>query len=145
MAIPERTYTVPLRREWLKVPRYRRAKKAAIALREFLQRHMKSEDVKLGKELNLELWKHGMRNPPHHVKLTALKDEKGIVRANLYGKPIELPKKEEPKKAEAKKEEKPAEKKAEAAKADAKPAEPKKEAPKHEAPKAEHKPAEKKA
>jgi ribosomal protein L31E len=35
----ERTYNVPLRREYLKVPRYRRAKKAVTALKEFVSKH----------------------------------------------------------------------------------------------------------
>ena len=45
----ERTYNVPLRRELLKVPRYRKTQKATKALREFLAKHMKSDDVKIGK------------------------------------------------------------------------------------------------
>ena len=36
----ERTYNVPLRKEWLKVPKYKRAKKAVTALRQFLVKHM---------------------------------------------------------------------------------------------------------
>lgn len=85
MATLERIYNVPLRREWLKVPLYRRAKKATTALREFLQKHMKSENVLIQKELNEAVWAHGMRNPPHHVKVQATKDDKGVVRANLVG------------------------------------------------------------
>ena len=49
-----RTYTVPLRKEWLKVPKYKRAKKAVTALKQFLVKHMKSENVKLGKYVNQE-------------------------------------------------------------------------------------------
>lgn len=94
MADIERVYNVPLRKEWLKKPKYVRAKKAARALREFLVKHMKSQDVKLGKHLNEELWKHGMKNPPHHVKLTAIKDDKGVVRAELIGFKYEEFKKE---------------------------------------------------
>ena len=36
----ERTYNVPLRREWLKSPKYKRSKKAITGLRIFLIRHM---------------------------------------------------------------------------------------------------------
>ncbi len=100
----ERVYTVPLRKEYRKGPRWKRTKKAVRALRQFLSRHMKSENVKLGKELNEELWKHGIRNPPHHVKVTATKDEKGIVKAELFG--LEKKVKQE-KKTPMKKEEKP--------------------------------------
>ena len=91
----ERVYNVPLRKEYRKGPRWKRTKKAVRALREFLTKHMRSENVKLGKELNEELWKHGIRNPPHHVKVTATKDEKGVVKAELFG--VEKKTKEEKK------------------------------------------------
>ncbi len=81
----ERTYNVPLRKEYRKVPRWRKTKKAVDALREFLVKHMKSEDVKLSKELNEHVWKHGIKNPPHHVKVSVTKDEKGVVNADLFG------------------------------------------------------------
>lgn len=121
MAQTERTYVVPLRKEWLKAPRYKRTKKAVIGLRKFLQKHMKSEDVKLGKHLNLELWKHGIRNPPSKIKVNVSKDEKGVVKAELFGAPVETTetktqtKKEETEELAKEKitEQKPAEKQAE--------------------------------
>jgi len=94
----ERTYTIPLRKGWLKAPRYKRAKKAVNTLREFLSRHMKSEDVRLLPELNLEIWKHGMKNPPSQVKVNVIKDDKGVVKVQLFGKPMAEEKKEEEKK-----------------------------------------------
>jgi len=91
MAI-ERTYNIPLRREWLKVPKYKRAKKAVAAIKKFLQQHMKPatpKELKLGKFLNLDVWKHGMKNPPHHIRINVTKDDKGIVRAELFGAKVE--------------------------------------------------------
>ncbi len=88
----EREYNVPLRKEWLKVPKYKRAKKAVTALKQFLKRHMKAEDIKNVKVLryaNLDIWKRGIKNPPHHIKVIAKKDEKGIVTAELVGAPVE--------------------------------------------------------
>jgi ribosomal protein L31E len=86
----ERVYNIPLRREWIKTAKYRRAKKAVAGVRNFLAKHMKVEvsDVKVGPKLNHELWKHGIKNPPHHVKVTAVKEaeeEKDIVKAELEG------------------------------------------------------------
>jgi|SaaInlStandDraft_5_1057022.scaffolds.fasta_scaffold176639_1 large subunit ribosomal protein L31e len=81
----ERVYTVPLRKEYQKVPRWRRTKKAVKALQQFLEKHMKSDNVKLSSELNEELWKHGIKNPPHHVKVTVTKDKDGVVKADLFG------------------------------------------------------------
>jgi len=110
MATLERIYTIPLRKEWLKVQRYKRAKKAVKGVLLFLERHMKSEDVRLGRFLNLELWKHGIRNPPSRVKVTVSKDDKGIVRAELFGAPVEKKEVKLEKKTEAK-QEKPVEQK----------------------------------
>lgn len=88
----ERTYTIPLRREFLKVANWRRTEKAVTALREFMVRHMKSKDIKIGKALNEELWKHGIKNPPHHIKVNAVKDDKGTVKVELFGVKEKAPK-----------------------------------------------------
>lgn len=101
----ERTYNVPLRKEFMKVPRWKKTHKAVTALRQFLSRHMKSDNVKLGKEVNEELWKHGIRNPPHHIKVNVTKDSDGVVKAELFGAKGKAPKKES-KKKEASKEQK---------------------------------------
>ncbi len=103
----ERTYTIPLRREYLKAPKYRRTEKASRALRNFLVKHMKSDNVKIGKFLNEFLWMHGMKNPPHHVKVNVAKID-GVVYAELFGKPLKTAKEEkkkEEKKTKEKKEE----------------------------------------
>lgn len=97
MAALERTYTIPLRREWLKSVKYKRAKKAVRAIKEFLVRHMKTakENVRLGTQLNIELWKHGIKNPPSRIKVNVTKDDKGMVRAELFGAKVKAPKKAE--------------------------------------------------
>ena len=105
----ERTYTIPLRREYLKVPQYRRTEKASRALREFLVKHMKSENIRIGKFLNEYLWMHGMKNPPHHVRVNVVKIPEGTVYAELFGKPLKFGK-DEKKEGKAAKEEKKAEK-----------------------------------
>lgn len=96
MAKIERVYNVPLRKEWLKVPLYQRAEKAVRALRQFTIRHMKSEEVIIGPHANMELWKRGMRNPPHHIKINAVKEDDGKVVIELFGKPMPSTKKEKP-------------------------------------------------
>ncbi|MFT4298008.1 MAG: hypothetical protein ACMXX5_02345, partial [Candidatus Woesearchaeota archaeon] len=89
-------------------PKYKRAKKAIRTIQEFISKNMKSEEVKLGKYLNLKVWEKGIKSPPHHVLIIAKKDENGIVTAELKNAPKE---KEEakPKKAEKKPEDKEAE------------------------------------
>lgn len=93
----ERTYNVPLRKETQRAVRHKRTNRSVKALRTFIERHMKSEVVKIGKELNLFLWRHGARNPPHHVKVIASKDENGKVSVNLEGVKSEEVKAEEKK------------------------------------------------
>ena len=93
----ERNYIIPLRKETLKVPFEAKANKAVKTVRNFISKHMKSSDVKLGKYLNLKIWEHGMKNPPHHVKVTAIKDDKGKVVAELTDAPKEKLKVEEKK------------------------------------------------
>ncbi|MBI2144238.1 50S ribosomal protein L31e [Candidatus Woesearchaeota archaeon] len=89
-AAVERTLTINIRKSVIMVPRYRRAKKAVTAVREFLQRHMKApaENVKLGKYLNLKLWERGIQNPLTRLTVVARKDDKGIVTAELPNIPV---------------------------------------------------------
>lgn len=113
--ILERVYIIPLRRETLKVPPFKKANKAIKTIRAFIAKHMKSENVVVGKYLNLKVWSHGARNPPHHAKVNAVKDDKGKVFVELVDAPKERPKIEEKKKIakeerEIKAEEKPEEK-----------------------------------
>ena len=96
--ILERIYNIPLRRETLKVPPFKKANKAVKAAREFISKHMKSDNVVVGKYLNLKIWEHGAKNPPHHVKVNAVKDIKGKVFVELVDAPKEAPKVEEKKK-----------------------------------------------
>lgn len=92
MADLERTYTIPLRKGWLAAPMYRRAKRAMHEVQNFVKKHMKAERVLVGTKLNLKIWEHGMRNPPHHVKVTAVKNDEGVCRVELFGHKFEVPK-----------------------------------------------------
>jgi len=87
-----RTYIIPLRKEWLKVPEYKRANKAAKAIREFIVRHMKIYDrdlkkVKIDILLNNELRFRGMRKPPAKIKVRAVKFDNDIIKVSL----VEIP------------------------------------------------------
>ena len=84
----ERTYNVPLRKEFMKVPKYKRARKAVIAVKEFVSKHMKANDVKLGKFLNEKIWERGIKRPPHHVEINVKPNKDGILIAELVGAPV---------------------------------------------------------
>jgi|SRR3989344_151681 len=87
----EKIYTVPLRREFLKVARYNRSKKAMKALKEFLKKHLK-EDVKIGRYLNERISK-SRKSPPGKIKIR-LEGEKGKYKAELINAPREEVKEE---------------------------------------------------
>src|SRR3989344_6014864 len=75
MADNERLYTIPLRKEFLKVPRYIRTRKAIKAIRSFAQKHMKTQVVKIGPYLNELMLSRGRKNPPHKVQVRITKEE----------------------------------------------------------------------
>ena len=70
------------------------------------------EYLRIGKYANLEIWKNGIKNPPHHIKVNVKKYDNGIVFAELVGAPEEIKeikkpvKKEEEKEVKEEKEEK---------------------------------------
>lgn len=78
----DRQYVIPLRKA-LRAPRTRRAPKAVKVVQEFLMRHMKGAEVKLGTSLNEALWKDGIKNIPARIKVHAIRDDKNVVRCDL--------------------------------------------------------------
>lgn len=75
----EREYVIPLRREWLRVPRYERTGRAVKAIKKFIARHMKVQDrdfkkIKLDVYLNNEIWFRGRKKPPAKIKVKATKE-----------------------------------------------------------------------
>lgn len=78
----ERIYIIPLR-EAKRVTRQRRARRAAKVVREFLARHLKSDEIKLDQKLNHKLWEHGAKHPPSKIRVKAVKQDDGSVEASL--------------------------------------------------------------
>ena len=90
----EREYTIPLRREFMKVKRHKRTPKAVKAVKQFIAKHMKIEDrdlkkVKVDKWLNNELWFRGIKNPPNKIKVKVIK-EGDIVKVSLVNIPEKI-------------------------------------------------------
>jgi len=123
--ILEREYIVPLRKGWLKVPKYKRANKAVKTLKEFIAKHMKVYDrdlrkIKIDELVNNQIRFRGMYKPLAKIKIKAKKYDNGIVRVELVNVPIhvrfaklrearKLAESEKKKKVEEKKEKKPEE------------------------------------
>ena len=99
----ERVYVIPLRKEFLKAPVWKRAKRSVVAVRKFVEKHTRSEKILIGDELNKELWSYGAKNPPARVKVFVRKMEDDVVFVNSFGAAKRVPKKKEEKKEEIKK------------------------------------------
>jgi large subunit ribosomal protein L31e len=69
----ERLFTVPLRKEFLKVPSNKRARRSVATIRSHLSRHMKTpeSDVRLSGKLNDTIWTRGAAKPPGKIRLKA--------------------------------------------------------------------------
>jgi large subunit ribosomal protein L31e len=78
-----RVYTINLGRAWL-TPQYRRTDRVVNMIREFAEKHMKSDEIKLEQDLNRQIWSRGKTNPPRKVRVKMVKDEDGVVTVSLY-------------------------------------------------------------
>ncbi len=90
----EREYTIPLRARVKKAVRYKKTPKAIKTVKEFLVKHMQIRDrdlnkIKLDRFVNEFLWARGIKNPPHQIKIKAIR-EKGIVSVSLVDYPTKL-------------------------------------------------------
>lgn len=79
----ERIYTVNFRKAWI-TPEYKRTNRVVSMLREFAEKHMKTDDIKIDQYLNKYLWQHGKRNPPRKVRIRMARDETDTVVISLY-------------------------------------------------------------
>jgi large subunit ribosomal protein L31e len=107
----ERIYTINIRKAILKVPRWEKSKKAVSAVRNFLKRHMKGNEIRIGKSITEKIWKGGNQNPPNKIRIHAIRTEEGegeekkiIVKAELLGVPFTEVKEEKKFKEKKKKE-----------------------------------------
>ncbi len=78
-----RVYTINLGRAWL-TPQYKRTDRVVNIIREFAEKHMKSDEIKLDQDLNRQIWTRGKTNPPRKVRVKMTKDEDGVVTVSLY-------------------------------------------------------------
>jgi large subunit ribosomal protein L31e len=81
--IDERIYTVPLRKAYWTGSRLRRANKSVRILREFVERHMKPEELLIQPEVNEKIWARGIQKPPRRVRIRATKNADNLVRVYL--------------------------------------------------------------
>ena len=80
--LKEQIYVIPLR-DVQHTPRWERGKRAMKAIRDFLARHMKTDDIKLDQSINEAVWGRGSHKPPSRIRVRAMKFEDGQVQAEL--------------------------------------------------------------
>lgn len=78
-----RVYTINLGKAWI-TPQHKRTDRVVNMIREFAEKHMKSNEVKLDQDLNRQLWSRGKTNPPRKVRVKMVKEEDGTVTVSLY-------------------------------------------------------------
>lgn len=81
--IDERIYTVPLRKAYWAGSRLRRANRSVRILKEFVERHMKPEELLIQPEVNDLIWSRGMQKPPRRLRIRATKNSENLVRVYL--------------------------------------------------------------
>ena len=110
----EKIYTINLKKATTKTPRWKRAKKSMSFIREFLKRHMKADEIRIGKSITEKVWMYGGKKIPNKIRIKAVETEEGekeekrkVIKAELLEEIIPEELTEE--KVEVKKEEKPKE------------------------------------
>jgi len=73
-----RIYTVNLAKAW-DTPKHRRTDRVINIIREFTQRHMQTNKVKIDQDLNRHIWSRGKTNPPRKIRLRMIKEEDDTV------------------------------------------------------------------
>ena len=79
----EKIFNVPLREAYKKT-KVHRAPYASSLLRAYIKKHMKADEVKMGRRLNNELWAKGTKKPPHSIRVKAVMEGK-VAKAELLG------------------------------------------------------------
>lgn len=85
MVKEENIYTIPLRRTFVKIPRWKRSKAAIKEIRRFIARHSHTNEDKvyLSKSINQKIWERGAEKPPYVIRVRTIKSEDGEVDAEL--------------------------------------------------------------
>jgi large subunit ribosomal protein L31e len=73
-----RIYTVNLAKAW-DTPKHRRTDRVINIIKEFTQRHMQTNKVKIDQDLNRHIWSRGKTNPPRKIRLRMIKEDDDTV------------------------------------------------------------------
>ncbi|ASJ00252.1 50S ribosomal protein L31e [Thermococcus gorgonarius] len=68
-------FVVPLKKIKKRVPRWKRAPRAARFLREWIARHAKADEVVIGTDVNEKIWERGAEKPPNKLRVKVVVEE----------------------------------------------------------------------
>ncbi|NJE41664.1 50S ribosomal protein L31e [Thermococcus sp. GR6] len=68
-------FTVPIKKVKKRVPRWKRAPRAARFVREWIARHAKVEEVIIDPAVNEKLWERGTEKPPNKLRVKVKVEE----------------------------------------------------------------------
>jgi large subunit ribosomal protein L31e len=74
---------VNLAKAW-DTPKYRRTDRVINIIKEFTQRHMQTDKVKIDQDLNRHIWSRGKKNPPRKIRLRMVKEDDDTVVVSSY-------------------------------------------------------------
>ncbi len=75
---------VPIAKIKKRVPRWKRAPRAARFLREWVARHAKAEKVVVDPAVNEKLWERGIEKPPSRIRVRVrVEEEDGVRKASV--------------------------------------------------------------
>ena len=80
--VEERVYTIPLKHAWI-APVKKRVPRAVNMLEEYLKKHMKSDKIVIGTDVNEDLWSRGIEGLPRKIRVRAVKDKENVVKVYL--------------------------------------------------------------
>jgi len=82
LGVSERIYTIPLR-SVKKAPRWKRSNLAIRLIREYLERHTKSDSIGLDSRINEKVWERGSQKPPSKIRVRVTEEKKDVIKAEL--------------------------------------------------------------
>ncbi len=68
-------FVVPIKKIKKRVPRWKRAPRAARFVREWIARHAKADEVIIGTDVNEKIWERGAEKPPNKLRVKVVVEE----------------------------------------------------------------------
>lgn len=79
----ERVYTIPFFPKLNTIPRTKRASRAVRLIREFVSRHMKTDEIIISPEVNEFVWARGIKKPPRKITVRVVKSDDDVAEVYL--------------------------------------------------------------